>query len=91
MTSAFYGVFFCLFVSDGESVTSLFCLRIHQVGVGFNGIIKTSKVLSTEDAFSIMAVGELERNFVSLSLVLALAVKSINLMSSRSKYCEFCC
>lgn len=52
---------FFLFVLDGESVTSLFCLRIHQVRVGFNGIIKTSKGLSTEKAFSMMAFRELER------------------------------
>lgn len=48
-------------LGDGESVTSLFCLRIHQVRVGFNGIIKTSKSLSTEEAFSMMAFKELER------------------------------
>jgi len=49
---------FFLFVLDGESVTSLFCLRIHQVRVGFNGIIKTSKGLSTEEAFLMVAFKE---------------------------------
>mgnify|MGYP000040701096 FL=1 len=65
VTSAFYGFF--LFVLDGESVTSLFCLRIHQVRVGFNGIIKTSKGLSTEEAFLMMAFKELERRVTLFS------------------------